>query len=103
MTEARDRTTPLLAILTFLAGVVLIGTTFGLAYRMFSVPPSELLGVESGKPLDVNGALTALVSLLVRIGLMLVMCIAGSMMATRGIKLYAAAKDRARSVTSERE
>lgn len=88
----RDLLTPFVGIVTFLAGVVLLGTTFGVAYRMFSIPPSELLGVNPSRPLDVNGALTALVALAAKIGLMLVMCLAGSMVATRGIKLYAATR-----------
>jgi len=88
----RDLLTPFVGIVTFLAGVVLLGTTFGVAYRMFSIPPAELLGVNPSQPLDVNGALTALVTLVAKIGLMLVMCLAGSMVASRGIKLYAATR-----------
>jgi hypothetical protein len=77
-------------VLVFLAGIGLLVLTFQLAYRMFEVPPSQALGQTQGAPLDLNEALRTGVHLIGRILLLLVMCIVGSVIANRGIRMYAA-------------
>lgn len=77
-----------LGILTFLAGVALLLWTFGLAYSMFTVPQTVQLGIQEGKPVDLPSAGQALVGVVLRILLLLVMAILGSVIANRGVKLY---------------
>lgn len=77
-------------ILAFLVGLGLIGWSFWLAYQLFVVPPSMVLTQGPDKPIDVNQTVNALFNLLVKVLLLLVMAAFGSMIATRGIKLYGA-------------
>lgn len=84
---------PLLAgrivgIVTFLVGVSLLFWTFQLAYQMFSVPQPVQLGMKEGQAVDLPKAGQALVGVFVRILLLLVMAILGSVIANRGVKLY---------------
>lgn len=86
----RERIGPALGLLTFLAGVGLMGWTFWLAYRLFGTPPEVALGLESGKALDVEATGRAGVGLVLRVVALLLMAFFGAMIATRGIKLYQA-------------
>ncbi len=84
---------PLLAgrvvgIVTFLVGVGLLFWTFQLAYQMFSVPQPVQLGMKDGQAVNLPRAGEALVGVLIRILLLLVMAIVGSVIANRGVKLY---------------
>ncbi len=77
-----------LGILTFLGGVALLVITFRLAYDMFMVPPEQALHLEKGKVLDVAVAGQSFGVLLLRVLLLIVMGLMGSLVANRGIKLY---------------
>ncbi len=90
MREYRDPFGSILGILIFLAGVGLLGLTFWIAYGLFKVPPAETLGVKPNTPLNVNEAGRSLMQMLFRMFMLLVMCIVGSVIANRGIKLYSA-------------
>ena len=63
------------------------GRTAGLRC-MFSTPPDQALGIQRGKPIDFNDAGTSLAGLLIRMLLLLVMGVVGSLIANRGITLY---------------
>jgi len=76
-------------LLTFLAGVGLVVVTFMLAREMFTTDPSEALGIQPGEVMDVNRALVAGTFILFRVILLVVMAGLGSIVANRGIKLYA--------------
>lgn len=84
----RDALGSVLGLLTFLGGVALLLATFRLAYGMFLTPPSEALGVHPGHTLDLNTAGTNLTGIVLRIILLLVMGVMGSVIANRGILLY---------------
>lgn len=77
-----------LGIVTFLGGIALLLWTFGLAYSMFTVPHTVQLGIQEGKPVDLPRAGEALVGVVLRILLLLVMAILGSLIANRGVKMY---------------
>jgi hypothetical protein len=62
--------------------------TFWLAYRMFNVPPGDALGLRPGTAIDFGAAGGTFVGLIVQILLLLVMAVAGSLIANRGIHLY---------------
>ena len=62
--------------------------TFRLAYDMFTVPPSSALGLTPGKAVDLGVAGSNLASAALRVGLLIVMALVGSIIASRGIHLY---------------
>ncbi len=74
----------------FLGGIVLLGITFFHAFSLFSTPQSELIQRQ-------NPEVTALVGdfsyVLLRIGLLLVMSIVGSIVSGKGIRMYLAARE----------
>jgi len=90
MSSAPVRVGATVGILVFLVGICMLGLTFALAYRMFEVPPAQALGQTQGQTLELNEALRSGVNLIGRILMLLVMCIVGSVIANRGIRMYAA-------------
>lgn len=85
----RDAAGSLVGMLTFLGGVALLLLTFRLAYDLFTVPPADALGLKGAKELDAAKAGNSLTALLVRIALLFVMGFVSSLIANRGITLYA--------------
>lgn len=79
----------LVGILTFLGGIVLLLLTFRLAFEMFSIPPERALNVNRETPVDLARTGETFVGIIGRILLLLVMAAVGSIIANRGIKLYA--------------
>lgn len=75
-------------MLVFLGGVALIALTFKLAYDMFQVPPEQALKIAQGKTLDLAIAGQSFGSIFIRILLLIVMGLMGSLVANRGISLY---------------
>ncbi len=92
----RDGVATTIGLFTFLGGVGLIVATFWLAQTMFSVEPGDAIGIEAGKPLDLNNVVAAGVWILMRVILLVVMAGIGSAVATRGIKLYTHSSDAAK-------
>lgn len=91
MSGKRDVLGPTIGLLTFLAGVILLGMTFAYAFQLYSKPPTVVLGISgSDKPVDLNQAGDSIASVVFRSIMLLVMCAVGSSIAGRGVKLYAA-------------
>ncbi|HRJ27534.1 MAG TPA: hypothetical protein PLO61_08510 [Fimbriimonadaceae bacterium] len=88
--EQREFFGPFLGLVVFLVGIGLLGLTFAMAYNLFSTPPDQALGLEPGKPLNINDAGRSGIAILYRVLMLLVMCIISSLIASRGIKLYGA-------------
>ena len=88
----RDFFGSFIGILAFLGGVALLLLVFKLAYEMFNTSPSQQLGIQSGKKLDLNAGVNSLFGVFVRILLLLVMGLVGSWIANRGISLYTHAR-----------
>jgi hypothetical protein len=84
-----DWTGGITGILVFLGGIVLLLWTFKLAFDMFSIPPNEALQVGNKAPVELGKTAESFVRVVERILLLLVMSAVGSMIANRGIKLYA--------------
>ena len=84
----RDPVATVVGLLTFLGGVALIVTTFTLARGMFSVSPEDAMGIKPGQTLDINRVMAAALGVLMRVVLLIVMAGIGSIVASRGIKLY---------------
>lgn len=79
----------LVGILTFLIGVGLLLFTFQRAFAMFSIEPAQALGVTPGGKVDLAKTGESFVWVVGRILFLLVMSAVGSVIANRGIKLYA--------------
>jgi hypothetical protein len=92
VSERRDAVGTLVGLLVFLAGIGLIGFTFYLAYDLFTTPPQTTVGIEVGKPMNLSGAAGSLLTVVVRIVMLAVMAVLGSVVANRGVRLYAAAR-----------
>ncbi|MHB8635143.1 MAG: hypothetical protein ACYC96_01575 [Fimbriimonadaceae bacterium] len=88
----RDAFGTLFGLLVFCGGVGLLLVTFRLAYNLFTVPPESPLGIQQGKVLDLAKAGDSAAVLILRILLLLIMAFVGSLVANRGISLYADAR-----------
>jgi hypothetical protein len=92
-----------LGVLTFLGGVALMLLVFGLARDMFNTPPREALGLKPGEAIDLNLVGPTLVNIVIRIVLLIVMGLVGSLIANRGISLFTAARSRTVATTAPSE
>jgi hypothetical protein len=90
--RSRDWLGTLLGLLVFAGGVMLLLVCFSLAYGLFQTPPERVLGIEDTKSIDLPSAGSSLVGVLIRILLLVVMAVVGSLLANRGIAMYAAAR-----------
>jgi hypothetical protein len=78
----------LIGLVVFVAGIGLLAVTFQLAFSMFTVPPNVAMGDQPGKSVDLVKAGESLASVAIRVMLLFVMCVVGSVVANRGIRLY---------------
>lgn len=76
-----------LGLVTFLAGLAVLGFVFSLALSLFNTPPEAMLKLRSEEPLDVNLLTQQGFSFLTRVILLFVMATVGSLIANRGVKL----------------
>lgn len=90
--ERRDYVSTLVGLAVFLGGVALILWAFQMAWQLFNVPPNQALEIGAEKEINLNRTLSAAAGLIVRILLLVVMAGFGSMIANRGIRLYAASQ-----------
>lgn len=77
-----------IGMVTFLFGLALLIMTFRHAATMFAIPARETLGNEK----DVTELGKTFGHVILRIGLLLVMSIVGSIITGQGIRLYLAAR-----------
>lgn len=78
----------LIGLVVFFAGIGLLAVTFELAYSLFSVPPAVALADQKAKAVDLYRAGESLAAIATKVLLLLVMCMVGSVIANRGIRLY---------------
>ncbi|MDI9635169.1 hypothetical protein QPK87_31735 [Kamptonema cortianum] len=91
VTERRSiRGSSLVGLLAFLFGLAMIVIAFKLAWDLFSIPPEVRLDIKQGEPIDAGNASQTLLTLLVKVLMLVVMAGFGSMVANRGVRLYAA-------------
>jgi len=91
-----DRKGRAVGMAIFALGIIALIFVFSVAYRMFTLPSSQLF---SG-PLTAAGLGSATIVVLVRIVLLFIMTLAGALIASRGIQLYLGCGE---SVTDEDE
>ena len=87
--DGRDWIGSTLGLLVFLGGVALLVLTFRLAYEMFQTPPTVALDLQGGKTIDLGRASDRASAILVRVIVLVLMAFTGSLVANRGILLYA--------------
>jgi flagellar biosynthesis protein FlhB len=75
-------------LLVFLGGVGLLLLVFKLAYDQFNVPPEQVLKIKKGEPFDVSIALQGFGAVFLRVMLLVVMSVVGSLVANRGIAMF---------------
>ena len=78
------------SLLTFVAGIALIAFAFWQAYTLFQTPPSVQVSGNEDQPLNLDDTVQSVLNVLIRVLLLVVMAAFGSMIASRGIKLYGA-------------
>jgi hypothetical protein len=89
MKAERDWVGALVGLAVFLVGVAGLVVTFYSAFSEFSSPPGRSLGIVEGQTINVNRTANLGYALLSRITMLIMMCIVSSVIANRGIKLYA--------------
>ncbi|RYG22814.1 hypothetical protein EON82_15975 [bacterium] len=88
MASRRDATGSIVGLQVFFAGVGLLGLTFKLAYDQFNVPHAEALHLVKDQAFDARVTGGGLADVLIRLGVLFVMAVVGSMVANKGIGLY---------------
>jgi flagellar biosynthesis protein FlhB len=88
-TPRRDWLGGLVGIATFLVGIALLLFVFKLAFDTFTEPVNSALGLQPGEKVELEKTGQLGVALIVRVVMLFVMCIIASLIASRGIKLYA--------------
>lgn len=84
----RDWVGSTIGLIVFLGGVALLVLVFRLAYDMFQTPPMVALQIEGGKAVELGRASERAIAILVKVVVLLIMAVAGSLVANRGILMY---------------
>lgn len=79
-----------LGVITFLVGVALLLVTFKLAYDLFTVPPGNVIAssTKEGEVIDLTKSGDNLATLVIRVLLLIVMGLMGSLIANRGVSMF---------------
>jgi hypothetical protein len=78
-----------LGVVTFLVGIALLLLTFKLAYDMFSVPPTQVVAnTPKGDAVDFARSGDNLATIAVRVLLLIVMGLMGSLISNRGVSMF---------------
>jgi hypothetical protein len=89
-----DRGGRAIGMVIFILGIVILLFVFAMAYAMFTAPASQVFGATPNA--TATGLGSALALMLIRIGLLFIMTLAGSLIAARGIHLYLGSAERRR-------
>ena len=85
-----DLSARILGILVFLVGIAILVLTFFQAYHLFTTPAKVFIPqpTDAGGPKATTVLGSSAVMLLREIGLLFIMALVGSLIASRGIQLY---------------
>lgn len=84
-----DRTGKIIGMTVFAIGIIVLMVVFAVAYSMFTASWAQLMGAPGGSGhVTANELGNGLAAILVKVVLLFVMTIVGSMVASRGIRLY---------------
>ncbi|HTQ09928.1 MAG TPA: hypothetical protein VMI31_07665 [Fimbriimonadaceae bacterium] len=81
-------------VITFLVGVALLLLTFKLAYDLFSTPPSIVISSTKDQSVDLGKSAANLGSVALRVVLLVVMGLMGSLIANRGVSMFTGSRTR---------
>jgi hypothetical protein len=81
-----------LGVITFLVGVCLLLLTFKLAYDMFSVPPTQVISSNKDNAVDLARSGDNLATIGIRVLLLIVMGLMGSLIANRGVSMFTSSR-----------
>lgn len=85
-----------LGVLTFVAGVALLLVTFKLAYNLFTLPPDNVISYSvKDSAVDLGKSGNNLATIVVRVLLLIVMGLMGSLIANRGVSMFVGSRERA--------
>ena len=86
-----------LGVVTFLVGVALLLVTFKLAYDLFSIPPGSVVATTPDKgAVDLGKSGDNLIGVVMRVLLLIVMGLMGSLIANRGVSMFTSSRTRHR-------
>jgi len=85
-----------LGLLVFLVGVGLLVLVFKMSLDLFNTPPKMSLEIKTGRAIDVAKASDTATAVVVRVIVLVLMAITGSLIANRGIHLYSVCARRIR-------
>lgn len=91
-----DKSGRIAGMLVFALGIVIMLFVFKAAYNMFTLPAGDMLSISAkpGLPSGAAGLGSAVAWIVVRIALLFIMTLAGSMIAGKGIHLYLGCTER---------
>lgn len=92
-----NRSGRIVGMAVFVLGVAILVFVFIHAFLLFSASPDELLSPR-GRDSSAAALGSATVLMLIRIGLLFVMTLAGSLVAARGIQLYLGSEEKSSSL-----
>lgn len=96
-----DRGGRIIGMVFFLLGIIILIFVFAIAYGMFTAPASQVFGNPQGSAgLTATGLGAVVILIVVRIGLLFIMTLAGSLIAARGMHLYLGSSEPTRRDTS---
>jgi len=81
-----DKSARIVGMIVFVFGIIVLLFVFATAYRMFTAPSSQFLSKEAVA--TGAGLGRELISVLIKIILLFIMTLAGSLVAARGIQLF---------------
>ncbi len=98
-----DRTSHIVGLIVFALGIVILLFVFATSLWLFVGPAERLLPGADGSRLipSVSGLGSAAALMFIRIALLFIMAIAGSMIAGRGVDLYLGSRERRRGQESD--
>jgi hypothetical protein len=81
-----------LGVIVFLGGIALVGVSFYFALQLFQTPTPELLGLAPEEEIEFTQLGSSAVGVIIKLFLILVMTLLGSVIANRGIRMYASGR-----------
>lgn len=96
-----DRASRIIGLSVFSLGIIILLFVFAMSLWLFIGPAERLLPGESGLVPSLGGLGSATALMFIRIALLFIMALAGSMVAGRGIDLYLGSRARRQGGNSD--
>jgi hypothetical protein len=96
--QKRDLLARVIGLLVFALGIAILVVSFVIAYRLFTSPSAGLVVAPSKPGAVVTNLSNSALTTVRQIGLLVIMVLVGSLVASRGIQMYFAGERIAKSV-----